>query len=74
MAKRKLQQIIEFEYWPDDMYSKEIPTEHIEQLDQQAEEGIEFWRQKGCTSGELNLEVDEVTYSGWFTFNTKVVE
>lgn len=48
---------------------KEIPFKHLELLEQSAEKRIFELRGQGYCSGELNEEIDNISYEGYWEFN-----
>ena len=68
--KRKIE--MTFNWWNDD--DKDVEPDIQEQLENHAEERIIEMRKEGYTSGELNTEIGDETYRGWWTFGYVSVE
>lgn len=47
----------------------EIPDTHERELKEHAEERVFKMRADGYVEGELYYEIENIIYSGWWTFN-----
>ena len=72
MKERTVKIIYTFRWWRNDG-EKHIQTDHIEYLDNTAEEHIRTMFQNGFTAGELIETLNEIEYRGWWERNTEVL-
>ena len=68
LVVKQIESTLTYRWWRDD--HKDIPEDHIEDLDAHAKDRItELWA-KGYNAGELSEDfADEITYSGWWELN-----
>lgn len=70
MAQIEFERKITYRWWNDE---KEIDTNHIGQLEEEAIERINSMLVDDYTSGELNTEIEGVYYNGWWELNSAIL-